>query len=177
MVTDALEEDKVGRGGRGIRGWVAIVYRWSLMKWCLRLWRCQRRKLWLSEEDPLEEEMATHSSILAGKIPWTEETGGVWSMGLKRVGHDWVTEHACTPQATGRPCAMAWGCEWRTVLRTDQKFLSVHRDDMTEAWGELGEVVRDQVVLRLRSSKQDFKRWNDIIRYEFWQDDLAQYKE
>ena len=41
-------------------------------------------------EDPLEEDMATHSSILAGKIPWTEELGGVWSMGLQRVRH---TEH------------------------------------------------------------------------------------
>ena len=37
--------------------------------------------------DPLEEEMATHSSILAWKIPWTEEPGGIQSMGLQRVRH------------------------------------------------------------------------------------------
>ena len=42
----------------------------------------------LSQEDLLEEEMATHSSILAGIIPWTEEPGGLLSMGLQRVGHD-----------------------------------------------------------------------------------------
>ena len=36
----------------------------------------------------LEKEMATHSSILAWKIPWMEELGGLQSMGLKRVGHD-----------------------------------------------------------------------------------------
>ena len=42
----------------------------------------------LSWEDPLEEEMATHSSILAWKIPWTEEPGGLESMGLERVKHD-----------------------------------------------------------------------------------------
>ena len=42
----------------------------------------------LSQEDPLEQEMATHSSILAWKIPWTEEPGGLQSMGLQRVGHD-----------------------------------------------------------------------------------------
>ena len=42
----------------------------------------------LGQEDPLEEEMATHSSILAWKIPWTEEPGGLQSMGLQRVGHD-----------------------------------------------------------------------------------------
>ena len=42
----------------------------------------------LGLEDPLEKEMATHSSILAWKIPWTEEPGGLQSIGLQRVGHD-----------------------------------------------------------------------------------------
>ena len=42
----------------------------------------------LGREDPLEEEMATHSSILARKIPWTEEPGGLWSTESQRVGHD-----------------------------------------------------------------------------------------
>ena len=42
----------------------------------------------LSQEDPLEKGRATHSSILAGRIPWTEEPGGLHSMGLQRVGHD-----------------------------------------------------------------------------------------
>ena len=39
-------------------------------------------------EDPLEKEMATHSSVLAWKIPWTEEPGGLESMGLQRVRHN-----------------------------------------------------------------------------------------
>ena len=42
----------------------------------------------LGWEDPLEKEMETHSSILAWKISWTEEPGGLQSMGSKRVGHD-----------------------------------------------------------------------------------------
>ena len=42
----------------------------------------------LGWEDPLEKEMATHSSTLAWKIPWMEETGRLQSMGLQRVGHD-----------------------------------------------------------------------------------------
>ena len=42
----------------------------------------------LGEEDPLEEEMATHSSILAWRIPWTEEPGGLQSIGVQRVRHD-----------------------------------------------------------------------------------------
>ena len=45
----------------------------------------------LGQEDPLEKEMATHSSTLAWKIPWTEEPGRLQSMGSKRVGHDCAT--------------------------------------------------------------------------------------
>ena len=44
--------------------------------------------LYLGWEDPLEEGMATYSSILVWKIPWTEESGGLQSMGSQRVGHD-----------------------------------------------------------------------------------------
>ena len=50
----------------------------------------------LGWEDPLEKEMATHSSILAWKIPGREEPGGLQSMGSQRVGHSSVTEHART---------------------------------------------------------------------------------
>ena len=42
----------------------------------------------LGQEDPLEKEMAIHSSTLAWKIPWMEEPGGLQSTGLQRVGHD-----------------------------------------------------------------------------------------
>ena len=44
----------------------------------------------LGEEDPLEKEIATHSSILAWKIPWTEQPNRLWSRGLQRVGQDWA---------------------------------------------------------------------------------------
>ena len=50
------------------------------------MWETQVRSLgW---EDPLEKEMATHSSILAWRIPWMEETGGLQSTGSQRVGHN-----------------------------------------------------------------------------------------
>ena len=45
----------------------------------------------LGQEDPLVKEMATHSSILAWRIPWIEEPGGLQSMGSQRVGHDLAT--------------------------------------------------------------------------------------
>ena len=43
----------------------------------------------LDQEEPLEEGMATHSSILAWEIPWTEEPGGLWSTKSQRLGHKW----------------------------------------------------------------------------------------
>ena len=46
------------------------------------------RVLSLVQEDPLEEGTATHSSILAWRILWTEEPGRLWSIGLQRFGHD-----------------------------------------------------------------------------------------
>ena len=44
--------------------------------------------LYLGWEDPLEKEMTTHSSILARRIPWTEDLGGLQSMESQRIGHD-----------------------------------------------------------------------------------------
>ena len=52
----------------------------------------QEKQLWfLGQEDPLEKELATLSSILAGGIPWTEEPGRLQFMGSWRVGHGWAT--------------------------------------------------------------------------------------
>ena len=56
-----------------------------------------RLLLFLCEEDPLKEEMATHSSTPAWKIPWTEEPGGLQSMASQSVKYDSVTEHTHTP--------------------------------------------------------------------------------
>ena len=50
------------------------------------------QEMWVPE-DPLEKEMATHSSVLAQTSPWTDEPGRLQSMGSQRVGHDWVSEH------------------------------------------------------------------------------------
>ena len=55
----------------------------------------EMQEMWVQSlgwQDPIEEEMATNSSILAWKIPWTEELGGLQSMGSQRVRHDWATE-------------------------------------------------------------------------------------
>ena len=54
----------------------------------------------LGWEGSLEEGMATHSSILAWRIPWTEEPGGLLSMGSQRVRHDWTTQHSTDEEYT-----------------------------------------------------------------------------
>ena len=55
----------------------------------------------LGQEDPLEKKMAIHSSILAWKISWTEESSRIQSMVSQRVRHSLVTKHACTQKITG----------------------------------------------------------------------------
>jgi len=55
----------------------------------------------LGWDDPLEKEMATHSSILAWRIPWTEEPSGLQSMGSQRVGHDLATKPPPPPPSGG----------------------------------------------------------------------------
>ena len=51
----------------------------------------------LDQEDCLEKEMATHTSILAWEIPWTEEPGGLQSVGLQRIRHDLATQQQQQP--------------------------------------------------------------------------------
>ena len=74
---------------------------WDLLMYCEASlvaqtvkWLSTMRVTWvrsLGQEDPLEKELAIHSSTIAWKIPWTEEPGWLQSMGSQRVGHDWAT--------------------------------------------------------------------------------------
>ena len=52
----------------------------------------------LGQEDPLEEDMTTHSSILAWEVPWPEEPGRLQTMGSQRAGHNLATEYAMETQ-------------------------------------------------------------------------------
>ena len=68
----------------------------------------------LTMEDPMEEEMATHSSILSWKTPWTEKPAGLQCIGSQRVKHRWATKHICKDTAlprwhSGKESACQWG--------------------------------------------------------------------
>ena len=75
-----------------LRGGMGLIPAWGSKMVLVVKNRLQKQETWvwsLGREDPLKEGMATHSSILAWRIPWTEEPGGLYSIGLQRVGHDW----------------------------------------------------------------------------------------
>ena len=67
----------------------------------------------LGWEDPLEEETATHSSILVWKSPWTEEPGGLQSVELQRVKHSWARTYTVFPAVMDK-------CEW-TIKKTESQ--------------------------------------------------------
>ena len=87
----------------------------------------------LGQKDPLEKEMATHSSTLAYKIPWTEESGGLQSMGLQRVGHHWATSLSFTygshlEMRVGLATCMGqiWLCDCASVCVCLHVYVSVY---------------------------------------------------
>ena len=83
---DFKDERRIGqREGSSFRNWIFFFF--NLFK-CFyeRNWEAQ---VWsLGRKDPLEEDKAIHASVLAWRIPWTEEPGGLQSMGSQRVGHE-----------------------------------------------------------------------------------------
>ena len=85
----------------------------------------------LGQEDLLEKEMATHSSILAWKIPWMEEPDRLQSMGSQRIGHDWATSHRSLIE------------RWNLILNVTQVSLVV-------------QLVKNPPVMRVQSlSRED----------------------
>ena len=90
----------------------------------------------LGREDPLEEEMAPHSSISAWRTPWTEEPGGLLSMGSQGVEHDWVTsnESPLLKLEAGAPITHSSGSVFH-VLRKAMRKNSQHSCPVTRTGG------------------------------------------
>ena len=76
---------------------------WNISNIISRLRESEFRVISGLVEKTLREDNGTHSSTLAWKIPWTEEPGGLQSMGLLRVGHDWETSLSCIGEGNGNP--------------------------------------------------------------------------
>ena len=81
----------------------------------------------LGWEDPLEEEMTIHSSILAWRIPWTEEPGRLQSMRLQRIKHDWSNLACICIVEANKICMMNYIILWNsTIITFDKKTCSDH---------------------------------------------------
>ena len=74
-----------------LAGMLVPIHQWLSGKESTALQETQETRVWSLGWEDLLEEMATHSSTLAWRIPWTEEPGGLQSMGSLRVRHDWTT--------------------------------------------------------------------------------------
>ena len=75
----------------------------------------------LGQEDPLEEHMETHSSILAWRIPGTEEPGVLWSIGLQRVGHNWSDFKSSSKKHM-------WAYMWNLKYDTNEHIYKIETD-------------------------------------------------
>ena len=111
----------------------------------------------LDREDPLEKGMATHSSILAWRIPWTEEPGRLQSTGSQRVGHNWAT-NTCSFHATSWTSShICTDCIW-TILWPETRVvflnqLSLGRRDVW-ALSKDSRIIRRRLLWRLLLLKE-----------------------
>ena len=101
----------------------------------------------LGGEDPPEEGMATHSSILAWRILWTEEPGKLQSMGLQRVAHNWATKHTLLVSVS--PITLHVSCLCLYVSWS-----------LVSCWGVLLvlEILAEWVTDWLKSARTDFEK-------------------
>ena len=89
----------------------------------------------LGGEDPLEKEMATHSSTLAWKIPWMEKPGRLQSMGSQRFGHDWATSFGMPQTGPDNPLLCHYFCYYMKWVSDNDMFTI--RNTLTCSYGGL----------------------------------------
>ena len=104
----------------------------------------------LGWEDPLEKRMATHSSIPAWRIPWTEEPGRLQPMGWQRVGHDWATNTLGLPW---------WFRQERICLKCGRPGISPW------VWKIPSERERQPIPV---FSSGEFHGWRSLVGYSSW---------
>ena len=139
--------------------WVRIRGLWefsSLVAQRLKRMPAMRETwIWsLGRKDPLEKEMATHSSILAWRIPWTEEPSGLQSTGSLRVGHDWATS-----------LSLSTFLHWRRKWQPTPVFLP---GESQGRWAAVYGVTQSQTWLKLLSSSSSCKDDTLLINYSLF---------
>ena len=124
----------------------------------------QERKVHsLGQEDPLEESMATHSNILAWRSPWTEETGGLQSMGSQRVVNDWshwVLTHAGLPQNATQTSEFS-----NTYLASVTGFLASRCKINIQNWPAFLYTSNDQLKIEVNNKNSPTKNSTKNLKY------------
>ena len=117
------------------------------------MWETQVRSL--GQEDPLEKGMAIHSSILAWKIPWTEDPGSYSPIGLQRIIYDWVNEHfrtckAVSTQSKHFKCSLLWS-HWIiiTIQWDSWGYASFKDEQMYTQQGWVGSLPRSHSIAEI----------------------------
>ena len=155
MLSRLLINTWVWIGGRHYASWASLVA--QLVKNLPVM-----QETWvqsLGQEDPLENIMAAHSSILAWRIPWTEEPGRLQSMGLQRVGHDWVTFTLCWLYKIGSEVS-----ESRSVVSN-----SLRSHGLYSLWNSssqntgVGSLSLLQAIFPTQGSNPDLPCWRQIL--------------
>ena len=106
----------------------------------------ETKEMWvwsLGQETPLEKGMAAHSRILNWRIPWTEEPGGLQSMGSQRVRHNWSDlAHMCIPHNNKRNISLGNNTNPRLIYSTQKilKCLKLHKTKMLRASRRNGQI-------------------------------------
>ena len=116
----------------------------------------ERRVRSLGREDPLEKEMATHFSIVAWRIPWTEEPGGLQYRGSHRVRHDWSDLAHMHAYTSGEHAHASKGGTERSILLHDmRKLLSISHLLITKVQSVID-------LLPQRQQKANLQRWHKL---------------
>ena len=124
----------------------------------------------LGWEDPLEKGMATHSSILAWRIPWTEKPGGLQSIESQRVEHDWATKHSTEQQ----PFRMLHWERFQSHIRN-------HRETVLQLIGDvclglgLGSVNMWVIHLSSPMSFVEHLLWHKALTWMLWKKKFLQW--
>ena len=130
----------------------------------------------LDQEDPLKE-MVTHSSILAWRIPWMEKPDGLQSMGLQRVGYNWITNTDCTYRGSNHLCVDLpdpRGCMGRAQVLAHRRLHAVYPQALMSVWRRRPFKERPQISSLDRKTITEKESWSTkkeektLERTEIW---------